>query len=289
MKPKILLIMALLLCLPHTTSSKGASWQAGYLQDRQLDELSGLAASTQHNGIYWGINDSGNEPILFALNENGQARGKVRIHGILARDPEALGYGNCVFAPKCLYVADIGDNKSERRQVRIEVIAEPSPNVADVRPVQTIFLTYSDGAHDAEAMLVHPQTGDIFIVEKKSPSEVGANAQIFVVPRIVERSRQITRIARPISNLAQRSLNGDSAGPFTDASFSSTGREFFIRDYHDVYRVENNIGILQLQSLRPIPSPQMPQGEAIAVSQDNKRLVISSEGRHALITTIPIN
>ena len=45
---------------------------SGYLQNDQLGELSGLAASSTNPGTFWAINDSGNRAKLFALNNHGK-------------------------------------------------------------------------------------------------------------------------------------------------------------------------------------------------------------------------
>ena len=49
-----------------TPGWNGAEY-AGMQTDAQLDELSGLAASHAHPGIYWANNDSGNGAALFAI------------------------------------------------------------------------------------------------------------------------------------------------------------------------------------------------------------------------------
>src|SRR5262245_5258310 len=89
-----------------------------------LPEASGLAVSRRHPGIIWSHNDSGNDTVLFALDSSGQVRGRVRVP-IEMRDWEDVSAGRCP-AGSCLYLADIGDNRQVRRQIRIVRVPEPA-------------------------------------------------------------------------------------------------------------------------------------------------------------------
>src|SRR5690606_7830200 len=64
------------------------------VQDRKLDEMSGLAASRAQPGVLWAINDSGNAGRLFRLGEDGSALGRVDVDGAWLRDSESLAYWN---------------------------------------------------------------------------------------------------------------------------------------------------------------------------------------------------
>ena len=56
-------------------------------------EASGLAASRRTDGLIWTHNDSGGEPVLFALGTDGALRGKVRLEGVTNEDWEDLASG----------------------------------------------------------------------------------------------------------------------------------------------------------------------------------------------------
>src|SRR4030095_11796189 len=79
-----------------------------------------------------------------------------------------------------LYVGDIGDNNHVRSSV--VVYRAPEPNVDIGHPpgngqmlgnVDALVLHYPDGAHDAEALAVDPDTGDIVIVTKELSRQSG--------------------------------------------------------------------------------------------------------------------
>ncbi|MCP5027997.1 MAG: hypothetical protein GY929_17105, partial [Actinomycetia bacterium] len=65
-----------------------------------------------------------------------------------------------------LYVADIGDNKGQRDNIRVFRFPEPGPASTGVAP-DTITLTYPDGPRDAESLAVDPLTGDLLMVSKE--------------------------------------------------------------------------------------------------------------------------
>lgn len=284
---KASIIFALLWLLPQSLSGQDFGWVSNSLQNRNLDELSGLAASQQYDGAFWGINDSGNAPVLYALDEHGRDLGHVRMNEISNRDIEAITYGECEYAPKCIYVADIGDNRAERRQVRIEVFAEPAPNQASINPAKTYFIEYENGPRDAEAVAL-TKDGDILIFEKVAREITERNANIYKVV-IDYKATNGHVIAQKIGELARRTNEGGFTGPFTDASLAQDGDILFIRDYRRIYWAKLSNMPNGVLSLNPIESPPMAQGEAIALDKANNNLIISSEGRFAPIVAIDIS
>src|SRR5687767_2251902 len=73
-----------------------------------LPEASGVALSRRSPGLLWSHNDSG-EPMVFAVDTAGVAKGRVRVAGARVTDWEDISVGPCAQG-SCLYIADIGDN-----------------------------------------------------------------------------------------------------------------------------------------------------------------------------------
>ncbi len=126
-----------------------------------LDENSAAAVSVAHSGIVFTVNDSGNEPELFAFDTTGADRGRWRIVGAINRDWEAVAVGRC--APEreawCVFIGDVGDNALRRPLVTIYRVAEPVPLAAGERGelrADVLVARYPDGAHNVEAMVVAP-------------------------------------------------------------------------------------------------------------------------------------
>ena len=72
-----------------------------------------------------------------------------------------------------LYVGDIGDNTKSRDDVVVYRVVEPTVPIpsdpgADgvTAPATALRLRYDDGPHDAESLMVHPTTGDIYVITK---------------------------------------------------------------------------------------------------------------------------
>jgi hypothetical protein len=129
----------------------------------ELPEGSGLAASRRTPGRFWSHNDSG-DPVLFALDTNGRVTGRLSISGATVEDWEAVAVGPCP-SGSCIYVADIGDNEAERKQITVYRIAEPAEASGSAKVADTFHATYPDGSHDAETLLVTPE-GRLLIVTK---------------------------------------------------------------------------------------------------------------------------
>src|SRR3954464_7281661 len=64
--------------------------QAGQLAEPQNKEASGLAPSHRMPGVLWTHNDSGGDPVLFAVNSDGSLRGRLRVDGVSNLDWEDI-------------------------------------------------------------------------------------------------------------------------------------------------------------------------------------------------------
>jgi hypothetical protein len=148
-----------------------------------LTDASGLAASAKTPGVLWVHNDSGGDsPLLFVITTNGTLRAVFNIGADTLVDFEdmAIGPGPVAGTPY-LYVGDIGVgglDTSNRPTVRIFRAPEPEmpPGVIydgvirTLAQVERFTLTYPDGSYDADAMMVDPITGDVFIGAKQPGS-----------------------------------------------------------------------------------------------------------------------
>ena len=127
-----------------------------------IPEASGLAVSRRTPGLLWSHNDSGNATVLFAISSEGTVRRQVRVP-VRTRDWEDVSAGRCA-SNDCLYIADIGDNRAERRQVQIYRVPEPAAGDVETAAPEVFNATYADGPHNAEAMFVIDS--DLFIVTR---------------------------------------------------------------------------------------------------------------------------
>ena len=60
------------------------------LTDERVDEISGLAASRQHPGVIWALNDSGDRAHVYALAPDGEVLATLWLRGARNIDWEDL-------------------------------------------------------------------------------------------------------------------------------------------------------------------------------------------------------
>ncbi len=132
-----------------------------------ISESSGVAVSRRHPGLLWTHNDSGHDPILYAVDLKGRQVGRFTVTGAKAVDWEDIALGRCPGTDEtCLYVADTGDNGERRNHVSLYIVREPD-DVDGERTVgaRRIRLSYPDGPRDVEALAVMP-SGDVLLISR---------------------------------------------------------------------------------------------------------------------------
>ena len=246
----------------------------------ELPESSGLGASRTYPGVYWTHNDSGDEPRLYAIDGSAALLATVQVAGASARDWEALALGRCPQAPdrSCLYVADMGDNRSVRESVAIYVVEEPDPFAGDtaVGLVGTVPFVYPDGPHDAEGLALTP-AGDLIVVTKEREQAT----RLYNIPA--------ADIAASIAGGPMLTLGPGRQLPIgpdpragriaTGAALSPAGDILAVRTYSEIYRFRWPMGDTPDQVAEAcFLGTGEPQGEAIAFRSDGDDwLVLTSE------------
>ncbi|HEX8117141.1 MAG TPA: hypothetical protein VF521_07705 [Pyrinomonadaceae bacterium] len=255
--------------------------QLATLEDRRIDESSGLVASRRAPGLFWTHNDSGDGPFVYAFDRAGRSRGTWRVEGAQAIDWEDIAAGpGPAGGQSYLYVGDIGDNGRERDLIVVYRFPEPELSATEAPPKQprttqaaeAIRLKYPDGAHNAEALAVHPTTGDLYVVTK-------ANAEAGVY-----------KLAAPFDPKAVNTLAkvGTLRGPdffgtlVTGADISPDGRRVALCDYAQGYELtlpEGGKGFDEIwkQAPKALSLGARLQGESIAYRLDGAALLATSE------------
>lgn len=290
MRPCTLVILALL-----TPPAGAATLQAGprvelidtaVIATSRLGESSGVAPSHQL-GVFWTINDSGNEPLLLAIDTLGRDRGFVRVSGASNVDWEDLAAGPCLIRPApCLYIADIGDNRRRRSEVRVYRVIEPQPTSDStdtsrvVSVLDTIVLRYPDGPHDAEALAVSPDGMALIITkERAGPPQVFAAGLASGGPSELRRAGALEMRG---GALVGREVTG--------AALSRDGRLLVVRTYVSLhlFRVSPD-GLAPLLDPEGLPIPVVEsQGEAVTFAAPNELLLTSERGArgHAILSRL---
>ena len=150
---------------------------SGVLLDVQMDEISGLAASSIHPDVLWMHDDGGNPARLFAVSPKGRRLATFSIEGVIKTDWEDMDAFE-FNGTRYLLIADTGDNGGLRRTLQLHVIEEPTSLAnARLKPAWSIAFRWPDGARDCEAVAVDAERGEILLISKKrEPPE------LFVLP-----------------------------------------------------------------------------------------------------------
>ena len=270
---------------PRVQAAYSSPTVLGTLQNPAINESSGLVASRTTPGLYWTHNDSGDGPFIYAFDAKGGTRGTWRVSGARARDWEDIAAG---LGPErnrnYLYIGDIGDNNERRADIVVYRVPEPNITAAHARstksrPRQTaaseaIRLRYRDGKHDAEALMVHPATGDVYVVTKKMFGRPGV-----YVARAPLNTTRVTLLTK----VGEMSIPSIFGGMITAGDLSPDGRRVALCDYTQGYDLVLPRGAsfdtIWKQPLQRFALGSRNQGEAIAYRLDGRALLTTSEGR----------
>ena len=143
--------------------------QLASIQHPNLTESSGLAPGRRTPGSIWTHDDS-DEPNLFRFTLDGQVT-EHPVAGAENRDWEDIASADCAGSGSCLYVADIGADRTDTGELTIYVVREPAGD-GPATLIDRWELRWPGAPRDAETLLVHPCTLDAWIVTKGQPSEV---------------------------------------------------------------------------------------------------------------------
>jgi hypothetical protein len=255
--------------------------QLATLEDRRVRESSGLAASRRTPGVIWTHNDSGDLPLVYAFDRGGRSRGTFRVEGAQAVDWEDIAAGpGPARGESYLYAADIGDNGREREFVVVYRFPEPEVSATQdppkepraTQPSEAIRLKYPDGAHNAEALAVHPTTGDIYVVTKAN-----AEAEVYKLaapfdPKVVNTMTKVATLRGP-----------DFFGTLvTGADISPDGRRVALCDYAQGYELalpegSKDFDEVWRQTPLAVSLGARLQGESVAYRLDGAALLATSE------------
>lgn len=249
-----------------------------------LNESSGLAASRRHPGVFWSHNDSGGGPWLWAFDRRGVSLGRWRVRGARNFDWEDIALGP---GPRAgvwyLYIGDIGDNQRNRESVTVYRIPEPDPasSSGDTASAESLRFAYPDGPQDAEALMVHPRTGDLYIIGKARGPGRETVVWKAAAPFRSGRKTMMRRIAA--IRLPESLLSLLIPAGVTGGDISPDGKRVALIDYVKAWEAvlpknATNFDAIWTAEWRPVETGVRAQGEAIAYRHDGQALLATSEG-----------
>lgn len=265
----------------------GAAPATGLIGDSRIDELSGLAVSRADPALLWGHNDTGSGPVLYRMDGEGAALGRVRVPGAEAGDWEDIAAFSDAGGP-ALLIGDVGDNLALRGFVTLYAVRDPGRR-GDVAPLLwRLDFRYPDGPRDCEALAVDAPAGEILLVSKR---DTPARLYRLALPRRPPRHPQTAEFlgtlpTRPPIGLGER-LRAPLASVFFNAptalDISADGGTAVLVTPRAayVYRREphERWSEVLLRAAPGITLPAFDQIEAGALSADGRVLHVGSEGQ----------
>jgi hypothetical protein len=218
------------------------------LQDEEIDESSGVVVRGER---LYTVNDSGDGPHVYAVDRrSGETVAVTTYDDEDPVDVEALAAGR----GGTLWVGDIGDNSRARGSVTVHRLV-PREGMVEAA---SFDLTYPDGPHDAETLLVHPRTGRLLVVTKRPV--IGGT--VYRAPATLSEG-DVHRL-QPVASVP---------GMVTDGTFVAGGRRVLLRTYGSaaLYTYPG------FEQLTDIELPEQEQGEGIAVGEDGT-VYLTTEG-----------
>lgn len=240
----------------------------------EIPELSGIAASRRHPGVYWAHNDSNNAGALFAIDGTGKLLARFPLRGLRPRDAEDVAVGPCAAGARqsCIYLADIGDNLRRRGEVWIGRVPEPAVLDGRMLQLEPDSFRYPGGARNAESLLVDPRSARLYVVTKS----VDGLGEVY---RLDDLAAKDGGRAVPIATLpAPAAL----ARLTTAADAHPGGERVILRTYAGVWELRRP-GARSLEEVFAAAPVEVTgaaqlQSEGIAYTSDGRSYVLAAEG-----------
>lgn len=235
-----------------------------------ITELSGLAASQKNPGILYAHDDSGGPASLTIMSTLGATVGQLVVMGSMNVDWEDLALGPCPTG-SCLYIGEIGDNgASGATPTVVYRVTEPTIAAGTMPGMLTataerLELQYPNNAHfDAETLLVHPTTGDVYIVSKHTFG-TKSSAYKATAPLSSTSLNVMTRVA-------MLAVPDGLDLPLTGGDIDPCGNTLLLRSYSTLYQFVLPANATSFDAIFTAPFTRVPvspfpggeaQGEAV--------------------------
>ncbi|WP_040406050.1 hypothetical protein [Amycolatopsis nigrescens] len=261
----VLVALSALLTTPARAAQAPAPEPVCKVGEKRLGELSGLVSDGDR---WYAINDGGTKIEIFVLGKD-CALQRVISNQADPYDVEDLARD----ADGTLWLADTGDNRKQRDTVALHAVTPQGKG--------TLYrLTYPDGQHDTEALLLD-RSGTPYLITKN----VLGSAEIYRPtgklaspgPTVLEK---VGSVALKSTDTQGGPVGGIGSVLVTGAASTADGKVVALRTYTDAYLFSAPDGdvaaALKREPVR-VPLPGEKQGEAIAFEPDGT-LLSASEG-----------
>lgn len=255
----------------------------GNIESSEITESSGIAASRCTENVFWTHNDSGDDAYIFALDEKGKKLGTWKVANAKNIDWEDIATRKEKSGECFLYIGDFGNNKRTRGEFTIYRVKEPSvgdenkssskKNPVTTESAEAIKFSYPETRHDAETLMIHPETGDIYVVSKRLSGAAGVYKL---------KANYSLEKTNALEKIADFSVPATPNGFLTGGDISPDGKRAVICDYFNAYEIvlpENAKNFDEIWTQKPeiIELGTREIGEAVGYAADGNSIFATSE------------
>lgn len=257
--------------------------RVGTLRSPALKEASGIAASKCQPNVYWTHNDSGDDAMLYAMDGTGAQLGVWRVAGARNNDWEDIAASKDAAGICYVLIGDIGNNELEKKELAVYRVAEPTADVQasssakvaakDTARAEVLNYEYPDDRHNAETLLVHPTSGDMYVLSKSKEDPVS----------VYKLKPDFSGAKQRAIKVAEFTLPAVPNGLLTGGDISPDGKRIVLCDYVYGYELTlpalsaNFDDIWKQQPLR-FDLGDRKAGEAVAFATTGDAVIAISEG-----------
>jgi len=256
------------------------------LASRASIEPSGMVKSRQWPGLFWTLNDSGDEPRIFPVRKDGSifpAEDHTALDGIRIPDAANVDWEDLAADDQGhLIIGDIGNrDSSNRRDLCLYYVMEPHPGTMRVSVFKKIFFRYPDQTEwpspirnfDSEAIF-HAR-GKVYLLTKHR-SDAHTKLYRFDSEKLFE------------MNVLTLLDEFDIQGQVTAADATPDGRQLAVLTYGAVWLFEAPAGTDRYFDGTIRWLPFAPMGDCESICFDGENLLISSEEEKGDLYEVPI-
>jgi hypothetical protein len=282
---------ATLLLLPLAACSKPSP--TGVAVDRSVREPSGVTASPTHEGVFWIHGDSGTGNWLFAIDRSGTKLARLRVKGAENVDWEDITHddrGN-------LWLGDIGNNDSARRDLVVYRIPEPDPraDIDEVRPDLEVPFSYPEQREfgnkyadfDAESLMWWD--GHLWLLTKHRSDDF---THLYRFPSLDGDEVELERMGSFDLGVSLESHDKSWAGQATGAEAAPDGKHWALLSYDAAFVFElPPAGAGEQMFAKPVTRigfDQEQTNQVEALTWDGAELLLINEQRHVFRIAEPL-
>lgn len=273
----------------------------------RMEELSGLAVSRTYPGIVWGHGDSGQPPVLWALDlERGQLAFPPYLAkkfddgaswpGLTLEGASNIDWEDLTTLNGWLYLGEFGNNGNARRDLGLWALPEPNPRATErQRPAFFLPFHYPEQQRfpaeawvfDAEALFADPERNALYLITKHRKA---GDVRRFIP------GAKLYRIPLDGAGRASTALTlvdqHEEMTAVTAAELSPSGAWLAVLTYRTLWLFPRPPAGEQWLSgpaySRPLPFLETRQAEALSWRDDTTLLLGNEEGRLWTVTlTLP--